>query len=149
MNRKFRDIRVLSKCYVNSQADYFFHAVATAYRNNRAIRRWRFTWSWSFGLEPRGPKYLEKEIMLQIAEMLNENGVVFYEYTKDGDKRFDNLRYHDPEYAQSILTDLISELGLFFTWICPICGFALPDSGQDEYCPYHAAQMRMKKVLAG
>lgn len=58
---------------------------------------------------PRLPKYVMREVKRHILEsfrayLLNpqqEGAAVFYEYTQDARKRYDNLRYHDELFVKA------------------------------------------------
>lgn len=42
------------------------------------------------------PQYLEQEVKRQIAEMFRDGSAKFFEYDLQGNKRWENLRYHNP-----------------------------------------------------
>ena len=51
-----------------------------------------FTWT--------APQYLIAEADRLIAQGCREGRFKFYEYDRDGNKRYENLRYHDGEHVQ-------------------------------------------------
>lgn len=103
--RKFHSIQIHRHANVTSTGHYGWEV---SYRDTSGNRHHRW---YHYGLmkpmEFKAPKYLIAEVERLIAADI-ENGItVFYEFDRDGNKRYENLRYHDPDYVQrSILPNL-------------------------------------------
>lgn len=97
--RKYTEITVLTEVYVNSQSDYTFYVHIKGYG--------RVAYDPSVGFyvpesnqDPRMnrfPRYVVFEVDLQVLERLKSPATRYYEYDRDGNKRYENLRYHDAE----------------------------------------------------
>lgn len=108
--RKYTEILVSSSVYVNSQGDYTFSVRIKGFGHVKYDPSVGF---WTATAEPKFPKYVEEAVDEQVVQILLSNDTVYYEYDRDGNKRYDNFRYHDPEnakgYGRQILAALESE----------------------------------------
>lgn len=94
---------VSTLCYVSSSGHYHWDV---GYSDTRG-KRYTGSYCYGFGLYERCiPKYLETEIEKRIADMLESGTTKFHEYDRDGNKRFENLRYHLPEYIPNMIKRL-------------------------------------------
>lgn len=102
--RKYTGIRVLHEVYCSSTSDYTFRCVCNFGRFNympelaypAEIKGKNGLW-----IQWRAPKYVCQEVERQIAEMAETNQFKVYEYDRDRNKRYTDLRYHDPEFFKS------------------------------------------------
>jgi hypothetical protein len=106
--RKYTDIRVLSSFYVNSLSQPFF-TVVWGNRDHHHQRDYcpMFGWeslpkSWSGGWS-QAPAYLTAEAEAAIIRLLQSDDARPYEYNRDGDARYENLRYWDDETKAEII----------------------------------------------
>lgn len=96
--RKYTNIRVAHDVYVNSQCDYTFHIHMTGFGHayyNPSVGFWTET------AEPKFPKYVVEEVDRQMIARLKSPNTVYYEYDRDGNERYENLRYYDAEFVAS------------------------------------------------
>jgi hypothetical protein len=101
--RKYRNVTVYTKVNVSSSYHHWFSVGITEYKDDEPQRRRRFTWSFEFGLEPRSmPQYVKREIERQVLDGIRAGSFIWYEVDRDGNERYDNLRYHSCEAVQFI-----------------------------------------------
>lgn len=105
MNRRYSNVRILTEVYVTSHADYWFKVMMDGGPSRSYCPHVGFegrghwiTWE--------GPKYLIDEVDRQIAQGCRDGRFKFYERDRDGNKRYDNLRYHDDEHVQWFIDDI-------------------------------------------
>lgn len=109
ISRKFSEVSVVHEIYCSSSFDHF---VGIVYRENG---EWRSRDFWIDGralLGKRGlsveiPQYFLDDILRGLLQALKD-GVKVCEYDRDGNKRFEGLRYHDPEWIQGRIDSLTS-----------------------------------------
>jgi len=97
--RKYGEISVFKDVYVSSSCDYHFHLHIQGY--GRVI----YDPSMGFYVEDsqqdpsmnRFPQYVRREVDRQILERFKAADTIYYEYDRDHNKRYENLRYHDNE----------------------------------------------------
>ncbi len=103
--RKYSNIKVTSHVYVTSLCHYWFHVYGDEHE-----RRLHLDYDPTFGFVtprvsyPRLPKYVEREVCRIILERAERGEFVFYEHYQDGGQRWENLRYHDAEGFESVLS---------------------------------------------
>lgn len=98
--KKYQDIEILTEVNVSSTSNYSFKGVCNwgrfDYSGGYFFRKGRredwITW------EP--PKYFIEQVKRQIGKMARAGSFKFFEYNQDRVKRYENLRYHDPEYVE-------------------------------------------------
>lgn len=109
---KYTQIYVTSEVYVNSQSDYTFYAHIKGYgkvaydpsvgfyvpesRQNPSMNRF--------------PLYVRREVDRQVLERLLSSDTRYHEYDRDGNKRYENLRYHDIERVNYLIQDFRRDL---------------------------------------
>lgn len=100
--RKYTNIQVWDGIYCSSTTDYSVDV--TYLENGKRTRRtfWvnqncfdglgnQFTWE-------TAPKYLLHDVNQALYLMLSAGDYQVYEIDRDGEKRYENLRYHMPNY---------------------------------------------------
>jgi hypothetical protein len=100
--RKYQNIKVSDHVNVSSSFDYHFkvwwkgghrdYSLGVGFLTNHKYNA--YTWEGA-------PKYLEAEVERQIATMFRDGTAKFYEYDRDGNTRYENLRYYDAEQVAS------------------------------------------------
>lgn len=94
--RKYEVVKVIDEVYVSSSGHHFFKVVIIEVATDR---RRRALDTYSFGeAEPfdhRYPKYVIEATERAALKLLKSGKVTFYEYDRDGEKRYTDLRYHD------------------------------------------------------
>jgi hypothetical protein len=105
--RKYTEILVSSSVYVNSQGDYTFSVRIKGYGHVKYDPSVGF---WTETAEPKFPKYVEEAVDEQVVQLLMGNDTVYYEYDRDGNKRYENFRYHDPENAKGYGRQILASL---------------------------------------
>ncbi len=105
--RRFQNIRVSKQVYVNSMTQYSTHVYFT-----EAGKRKHYLWGIRDSClttangrldHRRVPKYVMDAIMREMLRLTTDEQLTFYEYDRDGEKRYDGLRYHEPEYFAAIV----------------------------------------------
>lgn len=102
--RVHRNIKVLHDVYCNSQGHFEFFAYSTAgpfavCDSGGGERLGKSGWDlWDV------PIYVDNEVRRQVGELARAGKLHFYEHDRDGDKRYDNLRYVDQEHVEWIKT---------------------------------------------
>ena len=106
VTRAYSDIKVIDEINVSSSSDYFgrvvYHYQGKRFRrdvhvNNGTVMGFNESW------DVKMPVYFMRELWRQYIAIL-EAGAIFYEYDRDGMKRFGNLRYHDQRMVDHMLT---------------------------------------------
>lgn len=100
---KYTDIKVLKIGYVSSSHDYF---VEVSYQEHGWLYSEDYCLSrGQFETAERKPQYMLVEVKRQIALLVKQDAIVWYEYDRDGNKRYSNLRYYDRELLLEIVKD--------------------------------------------
>ena len=97
--RKYKNIRISRECNVSSTSHYglkvwweggcrIFDPFNEFFFTN--VKYNAVDWQ-------RAPKYLVNEAVRLFALAVLNDGMTFYEYDRDGNSRFKDLRYHDPD----------------------------------------------------
>lgn len=99
MNHRFTNVRLRKEVRVMSNGHYWFRVSMDGGRTRDYAPDTGFdglgnSFSWA------APKYLIAETDRLIADGCATGYFVFYEHDQDGNRRYDNLRYHDPEHIQ-------------------------------------------------
>ena len=96
MKRKYQDIKLSAEIYCNSQGDLEFFGWCNCghfgYQRGYFEIKGRREW-----LLKEMPAYFENEVRRQIVARARGEGFKVYEHDRDGNKRFTDLRYYDPE----------------------------------------------------
>lgn len=102
MSRKYINISVSSEINVSSSGHFSVHV---SWRGSKG-RLYDFDCGFMTNHEYNAinwegaPQYLIRETLRQIVEMITTRAAKYYEYDRDGNKRYENLRYYEPELAQ-------------------------------------------------
>jgi hypothetical protein len=109
---KYTDIRVYGDVYVSSSFDYF---ARVRYSCGGKVHR-RDVWINSASIEYENglgslkiPRYFQRELERQIVALLKDPTTRFHEYDRDGNKRYEDLRYFDADYVAAIIRRLDSD----------------------------------------
>jgi hypothetical protein len=98
--KRYTDVRIIDEIYVSSSMDYF----ATVVFKDQGKHQSRDYWLGSQQFLGRGdhmewngaPAYFQNEVKAKLVELLKSGKVKFYEYDRDKNKRYEDLRYHWP-----------------------------------------------------
>ncbi len=95
--RKYQDIRVIDEVYVSSSNHHFFRVVMKQLSGDKRLH---INDDYAFGCaEPfehrRYPKYVLEAVERAILELLKSDKAIFHEIDRDGEKRYEDLRYHE------------------------------------------------------
>lgn len=102
----YTDIRVHREINVSSSFDYF---VKVYYKHNgqRMSRDYWITGGALESLQNTGtvkvPRYVMHEVDAQLLDLMKSGRAKYYEYDRDGHKRYEDLRYYDPERVQGFI----------------------------------------------
>lgn len=102
---RYTNVSMLHDVYVDSMWHYHGHAV---YFDQKSMRRYVREYCWDI-VDPLGfqaPKYLEAECERQWLALLKSGEARFYEYDRDGNRRYTDLRYYDPADVARIVETL-------------------------------------------
>lgn len=91
---KYTNIKVLNTGYVSSSFDYFIEDVRYQENGCQYTESYCLTRQEFMGVGSK-PKYFILEVKRQIALLFETNSIVWHEYDKNGNKRFENLKYFD------------------------------------------------------
>ncbi len=97
---KYTEVSVLSEVNVSSTRHYSFRVVI---KEANKIHRVFYDGSkgfWTETTHPRFPQYVIRECQRQTMSRLLSDDTRYFEYDRDGNKRYENLRYHDPEFVK-------------------------------------------------
>lgn len=88
--RKYKSIRVGKQIYVDSLGHYHFRIYGDCGGKIYAL---------GFGFDDwaNPPAYVVRDVQNQIADIIESGRGAFYERDRDGNPRYENLRYHDPD----------------------------------------------------
>lgn len=108
--RKFTSIQLSHYVNVSSSLHYHFDVWFIEWNDTMPERRHYY---WSYGdthLTPRGaqdsravPQYVIAELLRLTQELHQRGELVFFEYDREGNKRYEDLRYHDAERWASMV----------------------------------------------
>lgn len=99
---KYTDIKTQSTGYVSSSYHYF---TDITFKENGRTRRMHLCIPSELYPPSPLPQYMRHEIMRQLRQRVETGQIKFYEHTRDGSKRWDNLRYFD----QEVLNDMVKD----------------------------------------
>lgn len=109
--KKYQNITVSKQVNVSSSYHYHFtvkwdgggrdYSLRVGFLTNHQYNP--YTWE-------AAPKYLEREVERQILAMFEDKTAVFYEYDRDGNKRYENLRYWSQEDVDHYIESLKQSL---------------------------------------
>lgn len=112
VERKYRNASIESGVYVSSTGHWFF-SVSWDIHNREGVKVGRHGGDWDgdhaflrgvkSDIPTRLPDYLNDELDRCVYEKLKAGELRFYEYNRDGVKRYENLRYVDTEIIASRL----------------------------------------------
>ena len=110
--RAWHSAKVLPDVNVSSSADYHF-AVLVSHHDKRAKAHWSYCDQELLILQRNGnqkrqymPKYLQREIYEQALRLLLNGDARFFEYDRDGNQRYSDLRYHDARLVDAMIAGL-------------------------------------------
>lgn len=96
MKRAYENIRVSKQVNISSTCHYHFKVYWDGGHRDYSLgvgflgKPPHFDWNGA-------PDYLQNEVERQIVEMFKDETAKFYEYDRDGNKRYTNLRYYYPD----------------------------------------------------
>lgn len=97
---KYTNVTVSKQVYVSSHFDYFVDVTFTVDGRRRGKKSFDMRDGWFLG-ERLGqwdaPQYVRREVGKQLIAVLRDPETRYYEYDRDGNKRYENLRYWDAE----------------------------------------------------
>lgn len=119
--RAYTDVDVSTILYCSSDSHHHVH-VWFKRRGKRGVNAhisatYCVEFGWLDNLHPQGnedlrvPAYLRREIKRQLLAHLEAGTVKVHEYDRDGNKRWENLRYHEDDWVATTITWLRSQLG--------------------------------------
>jgi hypothetical protein len=109
--RKYTQVYVLSEVNVSSTRHYSFRVtIKEATRLHRVFYD-GLRGFWTETTNPRFPQYVIRECQRQTMSRLLSDDTRYFEYDRDGNKRYENLRYHDPEFVKQWGKNLAERLG--------------------------------------
>ncbi|MGB1284939.1 MAG: hypothetical protein ACPG7F_00280 [Aggregatilineales bacterium] len=113
MKKAYSVIKVSPHVYVNSSSHYSFEIVLDWRGSRRSgwydpmhhdlVMKHSGRWKWNSSIVRKYPKYLREDIAAAVHELFTSGDAQFYEYDRDGSKRYDNLRYHHDESFNACL----------------------------------------------
>ena len=96
-DRAFDSIKIGTAIYCSSSYDHFIQVQV------QRRGKWQQRPYWIEGATLEGmnrvPNYLYVQIERQLLKLLEDGNATFYEFDRDGNKRFTDLRYHDAEWS--------------------------------------------------
>jgi hypothetical protein len=103
-DRKYRITSEKVYCYVSSAFNYHFHIHVNYTQLNYSFEFDEFMWVYKGKGEQfkNPPKYLRESVIGVIKQAIIDGNVTYYEYSQQGEKRFDDLRYHDPSHVSEM-----------------------------------------------
>lgn len=97
---KYTQVFVLSEVNVSSTRHYSFRVtIKEATRLHRVYYDGLKSF-WTEKAYPRFPQYVVQECQRQVMSRLLSDDTRYFEYDRDGNKRYEELRYHDPEFVK-------------------------------------------------
>jgi len=102
MGRRYEEVKVLNGVYISSDFHYHFHCRIEGkgrdYTPDMGFLAKDGPYSY------RGyPLYVHTEVQRQIAKKLRDGTFSFYEYDREGNRRYDELRYRNEDYEAHLL----------------------------------------------
>jgi hypothetical protein len=110
--RKYRDFKLASTVYVDSEGGYHFRAYGLRYKRTPKLRVevTHFDYHHGLGVKDVRSTYIEHEIERLILAALEAGSLQFVERDSDGRERWDTYRYHSPERLAALRSDLVQKL---------------------------------------
>lgn len=112
VERKFFDIHIDDEINVSSTSNYHVRVFYKVHGAGGIFREGRDYWlenQWFLGKGKyldfwlTAPAYLTAAVNRQLVEALRAGRIKFFEYDRDKNKRYDNLRYHEPEAVEWLI----------------------------------------------
>lgn len=110
--QQYTRIQIDDEIYCSSSSDHF---IAVSFTRSNRFRQQRNFWidggTIDGARDPvvNAPKYLITIIERHLLTLLLSGKFKVYEYTRDGDKRYDDLRYHDAEWFGHVIARLMKQ----------------------------------------
>lgn len=100
-------VRLYGSVYCTSQCDYFAKAIIIS-KDGRETREidlngCRVMWHNKPFTYKGYPRYVQRSIAGQLKQMLDEGELSVYEYDRDGNRRYHDLRYHEPAHLTYVI----------------------------------------------
>lgn len=108
--RKYRNIKVSSEINVSSTGHFTARVMWTGGARWYALDDGFLSNSPNMHDWNSAPKYLIDETKRQIANMIKDGTAKFFEYDRDKNRRYENLRYYDPEHAQWVADGFLKDI---------------------------------------
>ena len=112
---RYTDIRVFKEINVTSSGHYFAKVAYREYGQQRIVRDYCLTSGfialkkYNAGDWTGAPNYLLQEVRRLIAENIRMGWFVYFEYDREGNKRYSNLHYYDAEHVAVLANQLAAE----------------------------------------
>lgn len=107
LKRKYT-VKVYDAVYCTSTTDYYATAVIIGggKRDRREvdIRDFRMMWHDAPFTYKGYPSYVLRSIASQLKEKLDNGELSVYEHDRDGNRRYQDLRYHRADYLEQLIT---------------------------------------------
>jgi hypothetical protein len=106
--RKYTNVHVVRNFYCSSSQDYFATVRWVEDGKHRSGREFWINQNAFLGKGRRmewwtAPKYLIHEVEQALWQAVESGDYIVYEYDRDHEKRFKNLRYHMPNYLKRMV----------------------------------------------
>lgn len=114
MTQRYTDIYVFKDINVSSSGHYFAK-VAYQDRGERVVRDYCLTSGfiarrkYNAGDWTGAPSYLEQEARRLIVENIRNGWFAYFEYDREGSKRYSNLRYYDADHVHVLAEQLAKD----------------------------------------
>lgn len=100
--RRYQNVKAARAVYVNSLGQYHLEVWYEDVLLGKTIER-EYCWDLLDPLGVKAPAYLERECERLFLARLKDDGTRFYEFDRDGHKRYTGLRYYDPADVAAII----------------------------------------------
>ena len=114
LKRKYH-VKVFASLYCTSMCDYFATAIIIGggRRETREIdlNGLRIMWHNKPFTYKGYPQYVSRSIADQLKQMLDEGELSVYEYDRDGNRRYHDLRYHHPDHLAHVIDQNFQQVG--------------------------------------
>lgn len=113
---RYDSVFVMTIINVSSSGHYFASVLYIDNAAHKTVRRGYCLGSGFLALTERygdwkAPVYLEREVCRQLREWMLGGKAIYFEYDRDGNKRFSGLRYYDAEQAAALAARLYETTG--------------------------------------
>lgn len=100
--RKYQNIHVYPGVNCSSTGHYSARIAYSVVNKDNIVKDRRKAWFY-IGTVSALPQYAQDEVFRQLRTLYHDKVIVFYEHGRDGNARYEDLRYHEPAHFEYMI----------------------------------------------